>query len=174
MTQYYWLIKSICRIQRPMQGLTHPTGSCMKDQVQYVGRLLVIFDGRCGLCNRVVRWLIARDRRDRLRFVPAESEKGAALLGRHGLSATELGPSTILVIQDQDSAAEKRLLRSDAVVALLKELPAPWPAVGALLAWVPRPVRELGYRLVARWRYSLWGRLESCPIPTGEERKWFL
>jgi len=157
-----------------MQGLTHPTGSYMKDQVQYVGRLLVVFDGRCGLCNRVVRWLIARDRRDRLRFVPAESEKGAALLGRHGLSATELGPSTILVIQDLAGAAENGLLRSNAVVALLNELPRPWPAVATLLAWVPRPVRELGYRLVARWRYRVWGRLENCPIPTAEERDRFL
>ena len=41
--------------------------------VEIGGRLLVVFDGRCGFCNRAVRWFLRRDRRDRLRFVASES-----------------------------------------------------------------------------------------------------
>jgi predicted DCC family thiol-disulfide oxidoreductase YuxK len=48
------------------------------------GRLLVIFDGQCGFCNRSVRWFLRRDRRDRLRFVASDSPKVAELLARHG------------------------------------------------------------------------------------------
>jgi predicted DCC family thiol-disulfide oxidoreductase YuxK len=70
--------------------------------------------------------------------------------------------------------AERVLARSEAVLALLAELPRPWPAVAAALGWIPRPLRDLGYRLIARWRYRIWGRLESCPVPTAEERKRFL
>ncbi len=145
-------------------------------------RLLVIFDGHCGLCNRSIRWFLVRDCRDRLRFVASESPSVAALLARHGLvvqaasaaPAAAAGPGSILVVRDAGRTTECMFDRSDAVLALLAQLPSPWPAAAALLRWVPRPLRNLGYRLVARWRYRLWGRLESCPIPTAQERERFL
>ena len=139
-------------------------------------RLLVIFDGHCGFCNRAVRWFLRRDRRDRLRFMASESPKVAGLLARHGMGATDLasGPDTMLVVRHPDSLAERVFVRSDAALALLAELPRPWQGVGVVFGWVPRPVRELGYRLIARWRYRIWGQLESCPIPTPEERARFL
>jgi len=143
------------------------------DNLYEIGdRLLVIFDGRCGLCNRSVRWLVRRDREDRLRFVAAESEKIAGLLERHGIGAAELG--TILVVRDVGGAAERVLSRSEAVLATLGELPGHWPKLAAVLGRIPRPLRDLGYRLVARWRNRIWGRVESCPIPTHEERERFL
>ena len=141
------------------------------------GRLLVIFDGACGLCNRSVRWFLVRDRGDRLRFTPSESPSVAELLVRHGFAtprAPAAGPGTILVVRDAGGPSERLFVRSDAVVALLAELPSPWPLTGKLLGAVPRPLRDLGYRLIARWRYRIWGRLESCPVPTVEERGHFL
>lgn len=148
----------------------------MEEAVNIGGRILVVFDGYCGFCNRAVRWLLARDRRDRLRFVASESAKAAEMLARHGLNAPVATnvPGTILVVRDAGGPAETVLVRSDAVVALLRELPRPWPWIGVALKWIPRPVRDLGYRLVARWRYRIWGRLESCPVPTAEERARFL
>lgn len=137
------------------------------------GRLLVVYDGHCGLCNRAVRWFLRHDRLDRLRFVASESAKVAELFARPGIAA-ESAPSTILVVRDARSPAECVLVRSEAVLALLRELPRPWPAVAAMLGWIPRPVRDLGYRLIARWRYRIWGRLASCPLPTAEERARFL
>jgi len=148
----------------------------MNDELSIGGRLLVVFDGRCGFCNRAVRWFVRRDSRDRLRFVASESAKVAPLLEQHGIGTkvSGVGPGTILVVKDADGPGEKLLERSDAVVAMLRELPWPWPTVGVGLRWVPRPVRDLGYRLIARWRYRIWGRLESCPLPSEEERERFL
>ncbi len=156
----------------------------MIDGENFGGRLVVIFDGHCGLCSRSVRWLLRRDRGDRLRFVASESAQGAELVARLGVAEAgrEMGrgdrsgtvSETILVVRDLGGPAERILGRSDAVVALLAALPGPWPAVGAALEWIPRPLRDLGYRLVARWRYRIWGRLESCPVPTPGERKRFL
>jgi predicted DCC family thiol-disulfide oxidoreductase YuxK len=57
---------------------------------------------------------------------------------------------------------------------MLRQLPRPWPAVAAVMAWIPHRLRDLGYRLVARYRYRIWGRLETCPIPTARERERFL
>jgi predicted DCC family thiol-disulfide oxidoreductase YuxK len=144
--------------------------------LQLGDRLLVIFDGHCGLCNRSVRWFLRRDRRDRLRFVASESAKVAGLLERHEIETPDsgLGPETILVVRDAGGPAERVLVRSEAVLALLDELPRPWPAVAAALDWIPRPVRDLGYRLIAHWRYRIWGRLKSCPIPAAGEWERFL
>jgi predicted DCC family thiol-disulfide oxidoreductase YuxK len=139
-------------------------------------RLLVIFDGHCVLCNGAVRWFLRHDRRDRLRFAASESMNLAALLARHNIAAAnaEAGPNTILVVRDFNGPAEEIRLRSDAALAMLRELPQPWPAVAASLRLIPRPLRDLGYRIVAGLRTRIWGRLESCPIPTAEESKRFL
>jgi predicted DCC family thiol-disulfide oxidoreductase YuxK len=148
---------------------------------QIGNRLLVIFDGHCGLCNRAVRWFLSRDRLDRLRFVPSESPKVAPFLARHQIVETEngfhsptLASSTILVVSNLDTPVERVLVRSNASIAMLRQLPRPWPAVATLMSWIPRPLRDLGYRLVARFRYRVSGRLETCPIPTAQERSRFL
>jgi predicted DCC family thiol-disulfide oxidoreductase YuxK len=148
----------------------------VQESLEIGDRLLFIFDGRCGLCNRSVRWFLTRDRLDRLRFVPSESPKVAGVLARHGLdAAAAIGNSgSILVLRDADKPTEHLLSRSDAVLALLSQLPSPWPTIAQALRLVPRRLRDLAYRLVARWRYRVWGRLETCPIPTAEERSRFL
>jgi predicted DCC family thiol-disulfide oxidoreductase YuxK len=138
------------------------------------GRVLVIFDGYCGLCNRSVRWFLKRDRLDRMRFVASESPLVAGLLVRRGVDVTETGPSSIVVVRDAGGPEERVLVRSEAVVALLGELPRPWPGVGRVLRWIPQVVRDVGYRVIARWRYRIWGRLASCTLPTVEERGRFL
>jgi predicted DCC family thiol-disulfide oxidoreductase YuxK len=146
------------------------------DRIELGGRLLVIFDGHCGFCNKSVRWFLRRDTRARLRFVASESPKVAELLARHGFAPSDLetGPNTILVVRDANGPNEQILVRSEAAVAMLRELPSPWPAIGRVFSWIPRPGRDLGYRLIARWRYRIWGRLEICPLPTPDERERFL
>ncbi len=148
----------------------------MDESLEIGGRLLVVFDGRCGFCNRTVRWLLRRDRRDRLRFVASESEGVVGILARHGVDVASNadGPGSIVVVRDAGGVVVRVLVRSDAVVALLRELPRPWAWVSVALKWIPRPVRDMVYGLVARWRYRIWGRLESCPVPTAEERERFL
>ena len=146
----------------------------MSELKELGGRLLVIFDGYCGLCNRSVRWFLRRDRRDRMRFVASGSPLVADLLARNEMGADTFGPSTIVVVRGADSPGERVLVRSDAVVAMLRELAGAWPVSGRVLGWIPRRVRDFGYGLIAQYRYRIFGRLESCPIPTAEERARFL
>ena len=150
----------------------------VEESLDIGGRVLVMFDGGCGFCNASVRWLMRRDLRDRLRFVALDSDKAEPVLARHGYvgmgSALNADTGTMVVVRDVGGETESVLVRSEAVVALLKELPQPWPRIGAVLSWIPRVVRDFGYRVVARWRYGIWGRLESCPVPTAEERGRFL
>ncbi len=142
------------------------------------GRLLVLYDGECGLCNRSIRWFLQRDRHDRLRFAPNSDPRAVEILARHGMTSpgAEAGsaPDTIVVLRHVGTPLEDMLVRSNAVLACLRALPAPWPLAAALLRLIPRPFRELAYRQVARTRYRLFGRLASCPLPTPEERRHFL
>jgi predicted DCC family thiol-disulfide oxidoreductase YuxK len=140
------------------------------------GRLLVIFDGSCGFCNRSVRWFLKRDRGDRLRFVASGSPAIAVLLGRipfEGLrDAGNLG--TLVVVRHPSGPDQQVFVRSDAVQVLMRELPRPWPSIARWLGAIPRPVRDLGYDLVARHRYRILGRTPVCPLPTTDERRHFL
>jgi predicted DCC family thiol-disulfide oxidoreductase YuxK len=139
-------------------------------------KLLVLYDGECGFCNRSIRWLLRRDRNDRLRFAPSNSPSVQDLLARHGFqsSGEEQGPDTILVFRNLGTPVEELLVRSNAFLACLRVLPQPWPAFAVSLRVFPRPLREMGYRFISRHRYRIWGRYASCPIPTAEERLHFL
>jgi predicted DCC family thiol-disulfide oxidoreductase YuxK len=140
-------------------------------------QILVVFDGLCSLCNRSIRWFLRHDRHDRLRFAPSDDPAIAELMAAHGIlrgSPVSNGPDTILIFRNIGTPVEELLVRSNAVLACLRVLPQPWPALAAILRLIPRPFRESGYRFVARWRYRVWGRYDSCPIPTAEERRQFL
>ena len=138
-------------------------------------RLLVVFDGQCGFCHGWVRWLMRRDRHDRLRFAASSSPAVAPLLARHAELLEPGGvPGTVLVFRYPLGAGEQPLTRFAATLAVLRELPRPWPAAAAALRWIPSFISDPLYRLIARWRYRIWGRLQSCPIPAPEERAWFL
>ena len=147
---------------------------------QVKGRLLVIYDGECGFCNHSIRWLLRRDRKDRLRFAPSTAPAVQELLAAHGMppvspnSSTGNGPDTILVLRNTGTPIEELLVRSNAILACLRVLPQPSPTFAAILRLIPRPIRESGYRFIARERYRIWGRYETCPIPTAEERHHFL
>ena len=147
----------------------------MAESLEIGDRLLVVFDGNCVLCNGWVRWLMRRDRGDRFRFAAFSTPAVGPLLERHGLTvgAGEV-PGTVLAFRFAPGGGEQMLVRVGAVRAMLRELPRPWPGVAAALGWVPGFLSDPAYLLVARWRYRVWGRLESCPIPTAEERARFL
>ncbi len=138
------------------------------------GRLLVLYDGECGLCNRSIRLMLRRDRRDRLRFAANSDPRAVQLLAEHGIVPPQAAPDTIVVLRNIGTPLEDMLVRSNAVLACLRALPQPWPMAAALLRLIPRPFRELGYRQIASLRYRFFGRLATCPIPTPAERSHFL
>lgn len=145
-----------------MEHLTRRMGIEINDELKKTldGRLLVLFDGHCALCNGAVRWLLKRDRRDRLRFAPLE---------RFAELAKEAG-ETIVVVRPEVGV----VTHSDAVLAAMMELPHPWRLVARALAVVPRSVRDWFYRLVAQNRFRLKKRLMACPVPSEAERRHFL
>jgi predicted DCC family thiol-disulfide oxidoreductase YuxK len=136
---------------------------------------IFIYDGLCGFCNKTVWWLLKRDRGDHLRFAPQQSRLAEEALSRHGIKRDAmLGQNSVYLLLDMNQPRERLLLRSDVLVYALLSLGGFWKVVGRCVQVVPRFVRDAGYTLVARSRYRIAGKYETCPVPTPEEREKFV
>jgi len=126
---------------------------------------IVFFDGVCGLCSHTVDLLLRLDGQGRLKFAPLQGETAAQLVPekvREDLNTFVF------------SSHGHLHYRSGAMARILMTIGGFWRVAGALLWLIPFPLRNLGYRLVARMRYRLFGKHEACRLPTVEERKRFL
>ena len=134
---------------------------------------IFLYDGVCGLCNRGVQFILRRDPGAVFRFASLQSAFARRVLGRHGYRADDL--DTVYVVIDHDLPGETLLSRSDAVIFVLKKLPGAVVALWrGILQVLPKALRDWGYRVVARNRYCIFGRYETCPMPTPETRSRFL
>ncbi|KPH65936.1 thiol-disulfide oxidoreductase DCC family protein [Novosphingobium sp. ST904] len=125
------------------------------------GHPIILFDGNCVLCSANAQFVLKHDRARRYLLAPMQGEIGAALFRQHGVDL--LDPDTILVIDG------KKVLRdSDAVISIYAGLGWPWRIAGAA-RFVPRFVRDRAYRLIARNRYRIFGRRETCWLPLPED-----
>lgn len=133
---------------------------------------ILLYDGVCGLCNRFVRFVMRHDRDGIFRFAALQSGGAARIRASHGADPNNL--DTVYVVVAHDSAGEDLLSRSDAVVFVLKQIGGIWRVAAFLVRLLPRFVRNAGYNFVARRRYRVFGRSETCVVPSVEERGRFL
>ena len=133
---------------------------------------IVLYDGVCGLCNRLVQFVLKNDRNDVFRFASLQSKLAEQILVRHRLRSESL--ETVYVVLDYGLAEERLLSRLRAVVYVLQQLGGPLTYVSAILRVLPAPVQNFLYGLVARNRYRVFGRYETCPLPDSDTRSKFL
>jgi predicted DCC family thiol-disulfide oxidoreductase YuxK len=122
---------------------------------------VVLYDGECGLCNRTVKFLIKRDG-GQLYYAPLQGETAAALRAQHPEIPSTL--ESVVLVEDGNVR-----LRSKAFLYGAKYLTAPWRWAYAV-RWLPAFLLDLGYRLIARIRYRVWGKYDTCQLPTTDER----
>lgn len=128
--------------------------------------VIVVFDAQCLLCNGWVQFLLRHDRHGALRYASIQGETGRALLARAGLPVQ--GLETLLVVE-----GERSWQHTAAILRVVHALGWPWRL--AWLAWlVPAPLRDAAYRAIARRRYRLFGRSETCLMPPPAVRARFL
>jgi len=126
---------------------------------------VLFFDGVCGLCNHVIDFVIARDRAGTFRFAPLQGETA-----RERLPEADLRDLNTMVLWEEQGVFRK----STAATRVLIRLGGVWRLIGSALRLVPRPLRDAGYSLVARHRYRIFGKKETCRMPTAAERARFL
>lgn len=139
---------------------------------------LVLFDGKCNLCNGAVQFMIDHERAPNLKFAPLQSdhasERLTAAMGDEAAQALLQGatgdgdPDTIVVIEDG-----KAYTHSTAALRIASHLRAPWRWAFVFYV-VPRFIRDVVYRWIARNRYRWFGKSESCRVPTPELRARFV
>lgn len=133
------------------------------------GNHLILYDGVCGLCNRFVQFVLRHDEAGIFTFASLQSATGDAFLRQLG-AANDL--KTVYVIRDYRSASPSLLSKARAVLFAMETLQIGfWPRLLQLFPW---SWLDLGYDLVARYRYRIFGRSETCMIPTVEFRKRFI
>lgn len=130
------------------------------------GETVVLFDGVCKLCNGWARFLIRHDHQRRLRLAAVQSPEGQALLAWAGLPLEQF--DTLAVIRDRHCWE-----RSEAVLEIIAQLPARWHPM-LLLRGIPRFLRDWAYDRIARNRYRLFGKYDTCLLPNADHEQRFL
>ena len=133
---------------------------------------IILYDGICGLCNRLNQFVLRRDRNDRFRFAALQSEFAGNVLQRHGVNPEAL--DTMYLLLNYSQPDERLAARSDAAVQILTELGGIWRAIASIVQLLPRWFRDKAYNLIARNRYQLFGKFQTCQIPDERYRSKFL
>ena len=127
-------------------------------------RQIIFFDGVCNLCNGFVDFLISRDKEQAFLFAPLQGETA-----RLRLAADLPAKLNSVVLWNQGQILEK----SDAALMILQQLGGIW-WLSRVFWIVPAFLRDMIYDLVAANRYRLFGRRETCRLPTAAEKARFL
>ncbi|MFV8181375.1 thiol-disulfide oxidoreductase DCC family protein [Mycobacteroides chelonae] len=130
---------------------------------------VLLYDGVCALCNGAVKKILRDDKVGTMRFAALDSEYGKQVIARH---PELVGVDSFVIVDNPGDPAERIHIRSDGVVRIIDYLGGTRRA--SLIALVPRPIRDALYRLVARTRYRVFGRYDTCPVPPPEVRARFL
>lgn len=128
---------------------------------------IVLFDGVCHFCNGSVNFIIDHDPQSYFKFAALQSETGQYHLKQLGMSPTEL--NTMILVEE-----DRYYLRSTAGLRIAKHLTGGWPWLYYLLIWIPAPLRDMGYGIIAKNRYKWFGKSDTCRMPTPEIRARFV
>lgn len=123
---------------------------------------IILFDAECILCSANAQFVLSNDRKKRFRLASMQGEVGSALYRRFGIDPTN--PDSIIVVD-----GEHMLRDSDAVLSIYGGLGWPWKAL-TVFRLIPRAIRDPLYLLIARNRYRIFGKRESCWLPAPEYR----
>lgn len=128
--------------------------------------MIVVFDAECLLCNGWVQFILRHDRQGQIRFASIQGSHGSRLLAKEGLKID--GLQTLLVVE-----GERTWQHTAAVFRVLHRLGWPWRL--AWMGWlIPSVLRDAAYRWVARHRYQIFGRSDTCIRPPPDVTARFL
>jgi predicted DCC family thiol-disulfide oxidoreductase YuxK len=130
---------------------------------------IIFFDGVCGLCSRMVDFVLRQDQERFFLYSPLQGETFRSIKRDH---PETLNTDSIFVLR-RGPAKDVLLQKSDALIYIVDNLPKyRWLAViGRIL---PELLRDAAYRAIAATRYRIWGKRDSCRLPNAEERSRFL
>jgi len=127
---------------------------------------IILFDGVCKLCNASVQFVIKKDPQGKFHFASLQSETGQDLLKKHGLKIQNF--DTFILLQNGQI-----FQKSTAALKVSRQLKGLWPVL-YIFIFIPPFIRDAFYNLIAKNRYKLFGKKETCMIPTPAIQERFL
>ncbi|MFB7305294.1 thiol-disulfide oxidoreductase DCC family protein [Heyndrickxia sporothermodurans] len=126
---------------------------------------IILFDGVCNFCNSSVQFILKRDPKGYFKFASLQSETGKSLLDKYQINEDI---NSLVLIED-----DTYFIKSNAVLRICKHLRGFWRLL-SIFRFVPIPIRNTFYEIIAKYRYRWFGKRETCMIPSKEERQRFL
>jgi predicted DCC family thiol-disulfide oxidoreductase YuxK len=136
----------------------------MEIQINPTREHIIFFDGVCGLCNGFVDFVMATDKKKEFKFSPLQSEFAQKNL------PPEMTANLDSVVYLHDG---KTFRKSQAVIRILEDMGGIW-SLAKLGKILPESLLNSAYDLVAQNRYKVFGKKETCRLPTPEERARFI
>lgn len=134
-------------------------------------RLVVFYDGECGMCMRSVRWIMARDRKGQFHYAPLQGETARALPAY--LRQLDTLDTLVVAKLAEDGSVHQLATHSTAVIMIGSELGGGWRCLGRIAALLPRAMRDGIYRQIAKRRHRF-KPPKACRLLSPAEQKRFL
>ncbi|WP_449537306.1 thiol-disulfide oxidoreductase DCC family protein [Ferdinandcohnia sp. Marseille-Q9671] len=126
---------------------------------------IILFDGVCNFCNSSIQFILKRDLKERYVFASLQSEIGKELLRKYSIPEDL---NSFVLIED-----DCFYTKSSAALRICRHLKGPYRFF-SVLTFIPAPIRDIFYHVIANNRYKWFGKMDSCMIPSPEVRKRFL
>jgi predicted DCC family thiol-disulfide oxidoreductase YuxK len=127
---------------------------------------VILFDGVCKLCSFWCQFIIKVDNQQHFKLCSVQSDEGQSLLKYFKRPTDHF--TTMLYIEGAQCFD-----KSDAFLNVMKKLNYPW-RLFYLFKILPKGLRNWLYDRIALNRYALFGKYDSCMLPSKATEDRFL
>ena len=127
---------------------------------------LILFDGVCNFCNSSINFIIDHDPKKHFKFAPLQSELGQSILTQFGKNTNDF--DSVILLKDN-----QLFQKSEAALEITKYLSGGWKYL-SIFGIFPTFLLNFFYDIIAKNRYRIFGKTETCRMPTPELRERFL
>lgn len=131
---------------------------------------MIFYDGQCPLCNRVVRYVLARDKGKVFSFAPLDGPTADKSIKAWKIEHPNA--DTIVLVENFDGEAPRQWTEGKAAFRIFWLLGEDYRVLG-LLAFLPAGVFNIVYRWVARNRYKLFSSPKDLKISDQDKERFF-
>ena len=126
---------------------------------------IIFYDGTCALCYWAIRMILRYESSSSmLLFSSLQSPEATHIVPSEYYTRDGSLNTVIYMVLHPHDRSPQIVTHSSAVVAIFRHMRRPYCWLG-IIRWIPKPIRDGGYRLVSCIRYRLFGRTLLCPIP---------
>ena len=127
---------------------------------------IILFDGVCNFCNATVNTIIKYDTFNHFKFAAQQSEAGQRILKEAGYKVESF--NSVLLLKNNQV-----FTKTDAVIEVCKLLTG-MPRIFIFIQYIPKPIRDFGYSIIAKYRYAVFGKRTACMVPTTAQKNKFI